>query len=180
MENLVSLAVGIVLGAVASWLISRHYYRRGLADARDAAIAQRLDNCNEGDKTFLIALLQTKQPIPRYALVNVDFERVDGTKDRWASNTSIMIDSVRARAIHSLQCHSGSNIDEDRQTISLTERGRENADYLLRREYRSAHFTSIDDNDAQRIAMFRAKHGREPTKGHVDDSGVVSRNTFGL
>ncbi len=171
--------VGVVLGGVASWWFSRHYYRRAASEARDAAIAQRLDDCNEGDKTFMVALLQAGQPIPCYALVNVEFETLDGRKGKWGSNTSTMIRSVNARASHSLQFHGGSNVDEDRQTVSLNERGRENAEHLLRREYRSARFTDIDDNDAQRLGMFRDEHKRDPRKGSVDDSEIISSYTIG-
>jgi hypothetical protein len=176
-ETAISLVVGVVLGAAASWLISRHYYRRALADAGDAAITQRLDDCTEGDKTFLVALMVSKeQGIPRYALINVEFERVNGTTGAWDSNTSAMIRSVNKRARHSLRYHSGSNVDEDRQTVSLSDRGVENARYLLRREYRSACFSNIDDNDAQRLAMFRAEHGRDPMLGRTGE-GVVSSYT---
>lgn len=178
MEVLFLLA-GVVLGAVASWVISHYYYRRSIADAADTAMAQRLDDCDEGDKTFMVALLQIGEPIPRYALINVEFETLDGRKSHWGSNTTTMINSVNLRAKHSLQSHGGSNIDEDRMTVSLTERGREDAEYLLRREYRYARFTTIDDNESQRLGMFRSEHKREPRKGTVDDSGIVSTYTVG-
>lgn len=164
METFLYFVAGVTLGAIASWLITRYYYRRAASDANDAAMAQRLDDCTDGDKTFLIALLKTETPIPRYALINVEFETIGGQKGGWASNTSTMIRSVNARAKHSLQFHAGTNIDEDRQTVSLTDRGRENAEYLVRREYRNARFLSIDDNDSQRLGMFRHEHGREPQK----------------
>ena len=127
METFLYFITGVVLGAVASWLITRYYYRLAAADANDSAMMQRLDECNDADKTFLVALLQADAPIPRYALINVEFETVDGQKSRWGSNTSTMIRSVNASAKHSLQFHGGSTMDEDRQTVSLTERGRENA-----------------------------------------------------
>ena len=174
METIISLIAGIILGAFASWVITRHYYRRAAADANDAAIAQRLDDCNEGDKTFLVALLQAGAPIPRYALINVEFETVGGQKSGWGSNTSTMIRSVNVRAKHSLQFHGGGRVDEDRQTISLTDRGRENAEYLVRREYSSARFLSIDDNDSQRLDIFRYEHRREPRKGNTDIIGIKS------
>lgn len=161
--SLVLFVLGVISGGVTSWLITRHYYRRSADEARDAFIAQRLDDCNEGDKTFLVALLQHEQPIPRFALINVEFETVDARKSGWGSNTSTMIRSVQARAPHSLQFNSG--IDEDRQTVSLTDRGRENAEYLVRKYYRKARFTVIDDNDAQRMGMFKSEHCREPGKG---------------
>jgi hypothetical protein len=179
METAVSLVVGIVFGAIASWAITRHYYRRAAWDAKDAAMAQRLDECTEGDKTFLVALLQAKQPIPRYALISVEFERHDGKTGSWGSNTLTMIDSVGVRAKHSPEFRGGSVIDEDRQAVSLSERGRENAEYLVRREYRRARFVSVDDNDEQRLAMFRNKYGREPRKRRIDSSGVVSTYTIG-
>ena len=175
----ISLVIGVVFGAAASWLISRHYYRRALTDAHDAFIAQRLDHCSEGDKTFLVALLQHDQPIPRYALINVEFEIADGRNDEWGSNTSTMIHSVKDRAPHSLQFLGGSDIAEDRQTVSLTERGRENAEYLVRKEYRKACFRVIDDNENQRMSMFKREHGREPRKRAGGGSGVVIRHNIG-
>jgi c-di-GMP-binding flagellar brake protein YcgR len=90
-----------------------------------------------------------------------------------------MIRSVNARAKHSLQFHGGSNIDEDKQTVSLTDRGRENAEYLVRREYRSARFSNIDDTDSQRLIIFRYRHRREPRKGNIDNSGITSHYTVG-
>ena len=87
-EAVISLSVGVVFGGVVSWIISRHYYRQATADSREAAIAQRLDDCTEGDKTFLVALLQTGQPVPRYAIINVEFETLGGQKGSWGSNTS--------------------------------------------------------------------------------------------
>lgn len=179
METFITLVIGFLFGAVASWAITRHYYVRAASDAKDMAMAQRLDDCNEGDKTFLVALLQAEQPIPRYALINVEYETCDGGTGGWGSNTSTMIGSLSARAMHSLQFHGGSNIDEDRQTVSLSERGRENAEYLVRREFRAARFTNIDDNDAQRLAMFRAKHKCEPRKGRLNESGVMSTYASG-
>ena len=176
-ETAISVVIGVVLGAATSWLISRHYYQRALSDTRDAAIAQRLDDCTERDKTFLTALMGTdQQSIPRYALINVEFERVNGTTEAWASNTSTMIRSVNAKACHSLKYHGASNIDEDRQRVCLSERGIENAHYLLAREYRWARFSGIDDNDAQRLTMFRAEHGRDPREGRTGD-GVISSYT---
>jgi hypothetical protein len=177
MEALISLLAGVVLGGVVSWAISRHYYRQAIADSSDAAIAQRLDDCSEGDKTFLVALFQTGRPIPRYAIINVEFETLNRRKGSWGSNTSTMVGSVNSRARHSLQVHGGSNTDEDRQTISLTERGKENAEYLVRREYRTASFTSIEDTDSYRLAIFEREHKREPRKGTVGGSGIVSSYT---
>jgi len=162
-EAVILLLAGVVLGGVVSWAITRHYYRQALADTREAAIAQRLDDCNEGDKTFLVALLQAERPIPRYALVNVEFVTLDGRTGSWESNTSTMARSVNSRARHSLQTHGGDNIDEDRQTITLTERGRENAEYIVRREYHTASFTNIDDSDPHRLAIFKHEHKREPS-----------------
>lgn len=179
MEAVFSLLAGVVFGAVASWAITRYYYLRAVADARDTAIAQRLDDCTEGDKTFLVALLQAKRPIARYTLINVEFKTLDGRKGSWGSNTSIMVQSVNERARHSLQFHGGNNIDEDKQTISLTERGSENAEYLICREYRSARFTELDDSEVQRLALFRSYHNREPRKGVPEVSGAVSRYTTG-
>lgn len=175
----VLLFVGAVIGAAASLAISRHYYRRSLSDAADSAMALRLDKCEEGDRTFLVALLQASTPIPRYALINVEFETKGGRTAQWASNTSTMIRSVNARAGHSLQCHGGSAVDEDRQTVSLSNRGRDNAAYLERTEYPKARFTVIDDSDAQRLGMFRSEHGRDPRKGKIGDSGVMSTYTSG-
>jgi len=165
LKEILLVLAGVVLGGAASWAISRYYYQRAAADVREANIAQRLDDCNEGDKTFLVALFQCDGPIPRYALINVEFETIDGRKGSWGSNVSTMVRSVNARASRSLQLYSGSNIDEDRQTISLSERGRENANFLLRTEYRSARFAMINDTDSQRLALFRHAHKREPRKG---------------
>jgi hypothetical protein len=85
-----------------------------------------------------------------------------------------MIRSMNAHAKHSLQFQAGSNIDEVRQTVSLIDRGRENAEYLVRREYRSARFLSIDDNDSQRLGMFRHEHEREPRNGNDYIMGIKS------
>lgn len=163
--SLVLFVLGVISGGVTSWLITRHYYRRSADEARDAFIAQRLDDCNENDKTFLVALLQHKQPIPRFAFIKVEFETADARKSGWGNNTSTIIRSVHAHAPHSLQLNFCCGIDEDRQTVSLTDRGRENAEYLVRKDYRKARFIVIDDNDAQRIDMFKSEHGREPRKG---------------
>jgi len=178
-KDLFLLVVGAVLGALASWLVSRFFYHRAIADAADSAMAQRLDDCTEGDKSFLVALHQRNMPIPRYALINVEYETLDGRKGTWGSNTTTMIQSLKARAKHSLQSHGGTNIDEDQMTVSLTDRGRENASYLLRREYRSAKFANIDDNEAQRRSIFRREHSREPQKGSIDKSDTVGMYTIG-
>jgi uncharacterized membrane protein YdjX (TVP38/TMEM64 family) len=85
MVTFIHFVAGVILGAMASWLITRYYYRRAVSDANDAAIAQRLDDCNEGDKTFLVALLQEEKPIPRYALINVEFETAEGQKSGWGA-----------------------------------------------------------------------------------------------
>ena len=177
--DIVSLLVSFALGAAASWAISHYYYRRSEKDAANAVLAQRLDACNEGDKTFLIAMLDADKPIPLYALTNVEFETQDGRKGLWASNSLIMSRSVNARAEHCIQHHSGSHIDEDRDTISLTERGRDNAEYLLRTEYQSARFSAIDDSDPIRLRLFRHEHKREPKKGRTDDSSPTSLITTG-
>ena len=175
--EVVYLVVSTVLASVVTWAFSRCYYRKSAVDAANSAMAQRLDDCTKGDKTFLIALLDAGKPIPRYALINVEFETRDGRKGSWGSNSLTMLRSVNAHAKHSIRHHSGSHIDEDRETISLSDRGRENAGNLLVHEFRSARFTTIDDNDVQRLAMFRSEHKRDPQKGCTEDSGIVSSST---
>mgnify|MGYP001026172770 CR=1 FL=1 len=152
------------LGVAASWAIALYYYRRTKKDAADALFAQRLDSCNAGDKTFLVAMLDAQDPIPLYACINVEFETQEGRKDGWGSNTLIMNRSVDARVKHCTRRHSGNRIDEDRTTVSLTGRGRENAEYLLRKEYKKAWFSMIDDSDEIRLGLFRTEHKREPRK----------------
>ena len=156
------LLTGAILAILTTWLISRHYYRQAALDAGDGLIAQRLDACTEGDKTFMVALAEAEEPIPRYALINVEFQTIDGRTPSWGSNTSIMACSLKSRGPHSLLRHSGSDINEDRHTISLSERGRQNADYLLRKEYHFARFTQINDSESVRLGLFRAEHNRDP------------------
>jgi hypothetical protein len=164
MVEVISLLASFGLGAAASWTIAHYYYRRTEKDAVDALFAQRLDSCNEGDKTFLVAMLDAQEPIPLYACINVEFETHDGRKGGWGSNSLIMSRSVNARAKQCTQRHSGNRIDEDRTTVSLTRRGRENAEYLLRKEYKRAWFSMIDDSDEIRLGLFRTEHKREPRK----------------
>ena len=169
------MLLGVVIGAAASWGVTRHYYRRSLADAADSALASRLDDCGEGDATFLVALLQAAEPIPRYALINVEFDSPDGQRNGWASNTPTMARSVGVRAPQSLVYHGGRDIDEDCQTVSLSDRGRLNAEYLARKRYPTASFVSIDDSEPRRLALFRHEHGRDPRKGKLVQSGVRAR-----
>lgn len=89
-----------------------------------------------------------------------------------------MAKSLNSRAPHSLRFHGGSNIDEDQQTISLSERGKENAEYMVRRKYRSASFANIDDSEPYRLAIFKREHNRDPQKGKVEASGIVSSFTM--
>lgn len=142
-------------------------------------LEQRLDKCNEGDAMFLVALLQADAPIPRYALISVEFQTKDGRTGTWGSNTSIMIRSVHARASHSLVYHGGSDVDEDRQTVSLSDRGIENAQYLAQTRYPKAHFATIDDNDTHRLRAFRREHGRDPRNGTGGESGIVIKYRSG-
>ena len=162
---LIGAVLGALLGATASWAIAWYYYRRSAADAADSIVAQRLDGCTDGDKSFLVALAEADCPIPRYALVNVEYEKNDGKADSWASNTLTMARSLNARAPHSLRGHWGSAVDEDRHTISLSERGEENAEHLLRAEFRFARFSNTDDSDSRRLSLFRNEHGRDPSLG---------------
>jgi hypothetical protein len=165
------LFVGAALGAVPSWYISRYYYQRAAVDAADGLMAQRLDSCNEGDKSFLVAMAKADRPIPRYALIQVEYETIDGKTGKWGSNTSIMCRSLKTSAPHSLRRHYGSDVSEDWHTISLSDRGKENAQYLLRREYKSARFSSIDSSDKVKLGLFREEHKRDPRPGGA--SGVL-------
>jgi hypothetical protein len=171
--DIVLLLVGVVLGAVPSWYFSRHYYKRAAVDAADGLVAQRLDSCTDGDKTFIVALASAEEPISRYALINVAYETIDGKTGNWGSNTSIMARSLKTRAPHSLRTYYRSDTSEDLHTISLSERGRENAEFLLRREYKSAKFSSIDSSEGVRRGLFRVEHNREPNPG-TEPGGIIT------
>ncbi|MGA2796542.1 MAG: hypothetical protein ABSE63_03075 [Thermoguttaceae bacterium] len=173
------ILVSVVVSALVTWVVAHYYYRRTEIDGIDGVYAKRLDICDEGDKTFLIAMLDINKPIPLYACINVEFETQDGRKGSWGSNALTMSRSVNSRAKRCIQHHSGNHIDEDRNMISLNERGLKNAEYLLRKEYKSSRFSMIDDNENTRIGLFRYGHNREPKKGHSDDSGPKFMLTTG-
>jgi len=162
--EIISLLVSFALGAVSSWAISHYYYRRTERDSVDALFAHRIDSCNEGDKTFLVAMKDANKPIPLYSSIHIEFETQGGRKGSWYGDSSTMSRSVNLRAKACTQHHSDSRMDEDRKTISLTQRGHENAEYLLRKEYKWAHFLSIEDSERIRLDLFQYEHKRKPKK----------------
>ena len=156
------LVLSFFLGAAASWVITHFYYRRSAQDAQDGLLEARLDKCIEGDLTFLVALYMTGKPVPRYANISVEHERLDGTTQTWASSMGTMVRSIEHRVEHCTVTHGGNRIDEDKETVTLSDRGRQCAEYLLRTKYRWARFDDVDDSEEVRRRLFRHERKRDP------------------
>lgn len=175
MENFLYFIAGNVVSGFLGWLITHLYYRQQLRDAEQGShaqlLAQRLDKCNEGDLSFLVALRCHGKPVPRYAIINVDYELRDGTRTGWGSNMNTMVGSLAVR-VGQCTVHHHPIGDEDRATVTLTERGKECADYLLKTRYKSARFEEIDDSEAIRRGHFQLQHKRAPKLKKVSPGDV--------
>ena len=175
--GVVLMLIGAVIGAAASWGVSRHYYRRTVSDTADSALAIRLDRCEERDATFLVAMLNAAKPVPRYAYVDVEFESENGKRSNWGAITPSLVSSLRSCADGSLitMSQGRNDIHEHHRTMSLSKRGRENAQYFARTHYPIARFASIDDSEERRLWVFRHEHGREPTEKALGGFGIGRR-----
>lgn len=154
--------LSFTLGAVSSWAISHFYYTRSLKDMQDGLIASRLDNCIDGDKAFLIAIAASSAPVPRYGTFTVEHIKKDGTSQKWASGTKVMVRSVESRVGHCIVTHYDDRQSDCQATLSLSDRGKECVNYLLSHEFREARFVEFDSSELTALAQFVAEHNREP------------------
>jgi hypothetical protein len=161
---MIEIAVSFFVGAASSWLVTHLYYRKALSVSRDTFMLSRLDKCNDGDLAFLVALLCAGRQIPRYAIINVEYRDKKGETHLFGSSMGTMVRSVEHRVGQCTVRHSSNMVDEDQATVTLTERGRECAEFIKRTKFPSASFTMIDDSPEHRTNHFRHEHNREPQR----------------
>ena len=158
--------LSFVGGAIVSWLFAHYYYRKAQRDAQDGIIAIRLDSCTNSEKSFLVAMYTAGKPLPRYAAqITVEYERLDGPHESWAGGMRPFCRWIEQHVGHCIFFQGDDRIDEDMNTVSLSERGVECAKFLLRTEYKWAKFTLIDDSEVSRLIQFEDEHKRQPRKG---------------
>jgi hypothetical protein len=166
--TMIELALSFLVGAASSWLVTHLYYRKALRDSRDTFMLSRLDQCNDGDLAFLLALYCAGRKVPRYAVINVEYTDAKGEAHSFGSSMGTMVRSVEHRVSQCIVLHSEDTLDEDEATVTLTNRGRECAEFVRRTKFPSASFTMIDDSRELRTAHFKQEHKREPQRatGH--------------
>jgi len=148
------IVVSFLLGALASWVISHVYYKRSRAaaqsDARASLSAQRLEWAEPVHKTFIVALLNHRTPIPVFAQpLNWSGTLTSGSDASCASNGPTM---WRLLHFHRLvSARRTPKTPDHAQTFQLTDHGLESAQYLREREVAEAHFEIVGIVDAEKL-----------------------------
>lgn len=144
-----------IAGSAITWYVTHLYYKKSSIESKLSLIANRLDSCNMGEKTFLVALADYDDPFPLYALISIEYELHGGEKKAWSSNSCIMYKSLCAREPMSLNTILHSSKPKYEITFDLTNRGKENVSYLLKREIKWAKFMNVTHDEQTRQNLFK-------------------------
>jgi hypothetical protein len=166
-----------LLGALTGLIITHIYYVKAMKDSADALIAQRVSVCSDMEKSFLIALYS--RPISKWAMLTIRQTHADGSKVVVAVAATTLIQMMQQHIPYSIEYHyprppgipigcthpayyEDPNFDDDNAPITLSNRGIENALYLIRNHFNDAKVVVIDDTDETRGYAYQATFGQEP------------------
>lgn len=146
--------ITLVVGVLTSWGFAYYYYRRGrkeaIQDTQDQLVASRIVWADHTTRAFLVAMYSHEEPLPLYSMINWKAERQNGEPVSVGSGGSIMFRSIAGKDGHLLTKITKGGDPPHVARFGLTERGRECAEYLLRTEFVSACFETVDDTDAEK------------------------------